>query len=142
MSNAIYKSSSHAVYSIRLHIVFVTKYRRPCITADMQNYLQDVFINIIDSWQCELISYGAESDHVHLVVDVHPALDISKLINNLKSASSRRVRGQFKEQVDRYYWKPYFWHRAYFVSSVGQVSLEKVMEYVEAQYIKPEDPLS
>ncbi|WP_369825242.1 transposase [Sulfobacillus sp. hq2] len=32
---------------------------------------------------------GGGADHVHLLVGVHPALNISVLINNLKSASSR-----------------------------------------------------
>jgi len=35
--------------------------------------------------------------------------------------------------VDRLHWKPYFWHRAYFVASVGNASLDVVKQYVEKQ---------
>jgi putative transposase len=40
------------------------------------------------------LEFGGEEDHVHLLVDIHPALDISVLINNLKTASARRARAR------------------------------------------------
>ena len=71
--------------------------------------------------------------HVHLLVDIHPALDISVLINNLKTASARRARSRFAEHLAPFYGKPLFWHRAYFVGSVGGATLETVRAYVDAQ---------
>ncbi|MHB1748441.1 MAG: IS200/IS605 family transposase, partial [Leptospirillum sp.] len=57
----------------------------------------------------------------------------STLINNLKTASSRRTRNRFAEHLKPFYQKPYFWHRAYYVGSVGGATLETVQRYVEAQ---------
>ena len=82
------KSLSHAVYSLRLHIVFVTKYRRKTLTPEMLDYLRGAFAEILDGWRCTLLEFGGEADHVHLLVEIHPALNISTLINNLKTASS------------------------------------------------------
>lgn len=58
------------------------------------------------------------------------------LINNLKTASARRVRSRFAEHLAPFYQKPLFWHRAYFVGSVGGVTLETVRAYVDAQGTK------
>jgi len=80
-----------------------------------------------------LLEFGGEPDHVHLLVDIHPALDISVLINNLKTASARRARSRFAEHLAPFYVKPLFWHRAYFVGSVGGATLETVRAYVDAQ---------
>ncbi|MHB1684806.1 MAG: transposase [Bacilli bacterium] len=33
----------------------------------------------------------------------------------------------------RFYWKPFFWHRAYYVGSVGHASLETVKQYAPSQ---------
>lgn len=129
-------SSSHAVFSIKLHIVFVTKYRRPVLTDEMRDYLRIAFSEILEHWRCTLIEFGGEVDHVHLLVSIHPALDISVLINNLKTASARRIRPRYKEQIDKFYWKPVFWHRAYYVGSVGDVTLETIRRYVEQQGTK------
>lgn len=128
-----HKSSSHAVYNIKLHIVFVTKYRRKALNQEILSYLQECFEYCLRAWKCELIDFGGEADHVHLLINAQPALDISVLINNLKTASARRARNRFSEHLSQFYWKPLFWHRAYFVGSVGGATLETVKAYVEAQ---------
>lgn len=127
------RSSSHAVFNIKIHIVFVTKYRRKILNQDLLDYLEIAFGDVLDAWRCKLIEFGGEPDHVHLLVDIHPALDISVLINNLKTASARRTRNRFAEHLAPFYSKPLFWHRAYFVGSVGGASLETVRAYVDAQ---------
>lgn len=127
------KSPSHAVFNLKLHIVFVTKYRRKTLTPEILAYLRGAFSDALAAWRCSLIEFGGEADHVHLLVDIHPALDISTLINNLKTASARRVRGRYAEHLDRFYTKPMFWHRAYFVGAVGGVTLDVVRNYVASQ---------
>ncbi len=98
--------------------------------------LLDAFTAILANWRCELIEFGGKADHVHLVVGIHPALNISILINNLKFASARCVRTRFANHLAKFYWKPYFWHRAYYVGSVDGASLETVKRYVETQGTK------
>jgi putative transposase len=89
------KSSSHAVFNIKLHIVFVTKYRCKALNPALLDFLKVSFEEILKSWRCSLLEFGGEEDHVHLLINTHPALDISVLINNLKSASARKARNQF-----------------------------------------------
>ena len=136
MNETAMMSSSHAVYSLRLHIVFVTKYRRQTLTPELLAALRKAFAEILADWRCTLIEFGGEADHVHLLVGIHPALNLSTLINNLKSASARRMRNRFADHLRKFYWKPYFWHRAYYVGSVGNAALETVKRYVEAQGTK------
>jgi putative transposase len=133
------KSSSNAVFNIKLHIVFVTKYRRKTLTPELLEYLEIAFAEILAAWRCKLLEFGGEPDHVHLLIDIHPALDISVLINNLKTASARRTRNRFTEHLATFYNKPLFWHRAYFVGSVGGVTLETVRAYVDAQGTEEHD---
>jgi putative transposase len=127
------RSSSHAVFNIKLRIVFVTKYRRKTLTPELLEYLKRAFADCLVAWRCSLVEFGGEPDHVHRLIDIHPALDISVLINNLKTASARRTRSCFAEHLAPFYQKPLFWHRAYFVGSVGGTTLETVRAYVDAQ---------
>ena len=135
MQKQAHKSSSHAVYSLKLHVVFVTKYRRPVLTQEILDHLRSTFAGILAAWRCELLEFGGEADHVHLLIDIHPALNISILINNLKTASARRTRNRFADHLRKFYWKPLFWHRAYYVGSVGGATLATVRHYVESQGI-------
>ncbi|SOE45759.1 putative transposase [Burkholderia sp. D7] len=127
------KSRSHAVYNLKLHVVFVTKYRRKTFSPELLAYLETAFGEILAAWRCKLIEFGGEPDHVHLLIDIHPALDISVLITNLKTASARRARNRFADHLTPFYRKPLFWSRAYFVGSVGGATLETVRAYVDAQ---------
>jgi putative transposase len=77
--------------------------------------------------------FNGESDYVHLVIDYPPDVEVSKLVNNLKTVSSRLIRKEFNEQVNQFYNKPVFWTGAYFVASCGGVTIEQLKSYVEKQ---------
>ena len=102
----------------------------------MRRYLKNTFAGILARWRCQLLEFGGEDDHVHLLVEIHPAINLSILINNLKSASSKRVRNEFPLRIATFYEKPYFWNRAYYVGSVGDVTPETIQRYVEHQGTK------
>ncbi|PSO85902.1 MAG: hypothetical protein BRC43_12875 [Cyanobacteria bacterium QS_3_48_167] len=53
---------------------------------------------MLAKWECELVEFNGESDHVHLLFRYHPSLQLSKLINNLKTVSSRVLRRDYLER--------------------------------------------
>lgn len=84
-------------------------------------------------WRSELIEFNGESDHLHLLVSIHPTIAISDLVANLKTTTSRRIRSEFAEHLRPFYWKPVFWSSSYAAFSVGATSLETVIEYIRNQ---------
>ena len=62
-----------------------------------------------------------------------PNLELSKLINNLKSVSSRKLRQEFSEHLAKIYWKDVFWNGSYFVASCGGVTISTLRKYIENQ---------
>lgn len=81
----------------------------------------------------QLIEFGGEPDRVHLLIDIHPALNISVLINNLKTASARRARNRFADHLAPFYRKPLFCSRAHLTVALGAPQLETVRACVDAQ---------
>ncbi|MCF4969891.1 IS200/IS605 family transposase [Nostoc sp. CMAA1605] len=128
-----YSVGHRAVYSLNIHLVLVTKYRRKVINQIMLTRLQEIFENTCTKWRSKVTEFNGESDHVHLVISYPPDVEVSKLVNNLKTVSSRLIRKEFNEQVNRFYNKPVFWTGAYFVASCGGVTLEQLKSYVEKQ---------
>ena len=41
------------------------------------------------------------------------------LVRVIKTKSSRFCRSRHKNEVAKYYWKPYFWSDSYFITSIG-----------------------
>jgi putative transposase len=68
-------------------------------------------------------------DHVHLLVEILPAVALSRFVQLLKSRSSRRLRREFPH-LRRL---PCLWSRSWFVSTVGGAPLHVVRRYVENQ---------
>jgi putative transposase len=84
-------------------------------------------------WDCRLLEFSGKEDHVHLLFEAHPAMNLSKLINNLKTVTSRLIRKKFPAHLKKYYSKPVFWTRAYCLISTGGATLEVIKKYVENQ---------
>ncbi len=128
-----YKVSSGCCYSIKFHLVLVTKYRRKVINPQVKVKLQEIFTELLAKWECELLEFNGEEDHVHLLIDCNPKICISTFVNNLKTVSSRLIRKEFKDYLAKFYWKPVFWTGAYFISSSGGATLDQIKKYVENQ---------
>ncbi|HEU0198542.1 MAG TPA: IS200/IS605 family transposase [Nevskiaceae bacterium] len=136
------RTASHAAFRLYYHVIFAVKYRHKCITAGMLARLEVVFSEVLAKWRCRLVEFGGEADHVHLLIDAHPALDLSRMIGNLKTVSARRMRVEYAEHLRPFFWKPYFWNRAYAVISVGgRAPLETLLKYIESQDSPPPAPL-
>ena len=123
----------HCVFSLQFHLVLVTKYRRNAITKEMLEGLRVIFLETLEKWRCELIEFNGEADHVHLLFQTNPTVQLSKLINNLKTVSSRLIRRDFREHLSRIYRNPVFWHRSYCLISSGGASIEILRKYIEEQ---------
>lgn len=123
----------HSVYNLQYHLVLVTKYRKKCLNKEQLEHLKNTFDRLLKEWDCELIEFGGEKDHVHLLISTHPAMDMSKLINNLKTVSSRLLRKSFESHLKKFYWKPKLWTRAYCLLTTGGASVETIKKYIENQ---------
>jgi putative transposase len=132
------RSHHHVVYKLTYHLVLVTKYRHKCITKEMLEYLKEVINDNLAKNDIILLDFNGESDHIHLQVEAHPSMELSKIVNNLKTVSSRMVRKKYKTHLDKYYWKPYFWKRGYCVVSTGGASLNVVSKYINEKQDSPE----
>jgi putative transposase len=144
-----YNKGYRCLYSLNIHLVLVTKYRRKVINQEILQRLHEILASTCAKWSCNLTDFSGEADHVHLVIDFPPDVEISKLVNNLKTVSSRLIRKEFAAQINLVYSsdarlsgsptrkahqdKPVFWTGAYFVATCGGVTIEQIKQYVENQ---------
>jgi putative transposase len=113
--------------------VFITKYRKKVITPEILKDLENIFSRLCANAKGELVEFKGESDHVHLLVDISPDIAPAKLVNTLKTISSRMIRKKYAEYLQPFYWKPVFWTGAYFVTSTGGAPLETLLTYIQNQ---------
>ncbi len=134
---AKYGKNRHSCYILKYHLVVVTKYRRPVLTEDVSYRLVQLTKALFeDSWGCNVISAKTDpktKDHIHILFEAPPQVQLSKLVNNFKNVTSRLLRKEFPDIVRKYYWKPVFWSRSYFIGCVSDVTEEIVSHYIANQ---------
>jgi putative transposase len=123
----------HCVYDLKYHLVLVTKYRRKVINKAILERLHEHFARLLQVWECDLLEFNGEADHVHLLISLNPKAQPSKLVNNMKTVTSRLIRKEFSSHVSKFYWKPIFWSRTYCLLTVGGAPLSVLKQYLENQ---------
>ena len=113
-----YQTSSHTKYDIRIHLVWITKYRYKVINTAIGKRLIEVFRTVCKNQNLKIITGVVNSDHVHVYLSIRPDISISKVAQLLKGISSNTIMKEFPE-IEKRYWGRHFWARGYFVSSVG-----------------------
>jgi len=131
MSSQI-RTGRHCVYSLQVHLVFITKYRRNVLTKEMLDRLRQIYQELSQSFDAELLEFNGEDDHVHLLISYPPKTCLSTLVNNLKGVSSRLLRKEFPV-IKKYLWKGRLWSRSYYAGSCGGTTLDVVKTYIENQ---------
>ena len=128
------RSFVHTVACIKVHVVFVTKYRHPVIQGEIEKEIARIAARICNKNDCILEEAKADlgsKDHIHLLIDLAPKVSLSKLCNVLKTVTSREVRKHYAQELKPYYWKPVFWKRGFSAVSAGGASLDVLKEYIK-----------
>ena len=134
MEKTMYKVNRHSCYSLEYHLVVVTKYRHPVIVGELQKRLIEISHSIIENdWGCTISAINTDKDHIHILFEAKPQVQLFKLANNYKTVSSRLIRKEFADSLKSYYWKPYFWSDSYFVCTVSDRTHNMVEMYIHKQ---------
>ncbi len=131
-----YRKTSHAVYDIKYHLVWLTKYRKPVLHGEIGIRLRELVRQTCATLDVYIEKGHIARDHVHVLVSVPPNLSVSDLMQRLKGRSSRIMLEEFGE-LRRQYWGQHLWARGYFAASTGNVTDEIIKQYIESQGQEP-----
>ena len=132
-----YRKTSHSVYDIKYHLVWITKYRKPVLSGPVAERLRELVRIICKAIDVEILSGHVSGNHVHLFVSVPPHISVSKLMQSIKGKTSRKLLLEYKH-LNRQYWGRHLWARGYFAASSGNVTDEVIMQYIQNQEIEKE----
>lgn len=133
LKNEKYYVNRHSCYLLQYHLVLVTKYRHPVIQGRLEEALKEYTCRYFAEREIPLNAVECMPDHMHLLFDFMPQKSLAEFINAFKTGSSRYIRKQFAEELEPYYWKPYFWSLSYFIGTVSDRTAEAVKSYINDQ---------
>ena len=112
---------------IYVHLIFSTKHRQPLIVDNIEGKLHAYLGGICRGLECPPIKVGGWLDHVHILCMLLKKISLIKLLEDVKSGSSKWVKtngrmfGQF------------YWQDGYGAFSVSPANVDAVVEYIANQ---------
>src|SRR5262245_9108240 len=133
-----YRKSAHAIFDIKYHVVWITKYRYKVLKGRIAERARDLIRQTCEAREVVIVRGAVSPDHIHMLLSSPPELAPSKLVQYIKGRSSRRLQDEFPELRKRY-WGQHLWARGYFCATVGAVSEQMIRKYIESQKWDEED---
>ena len=127
-----YRTTSHSKYDMKVHVIFVPKYRKRVLYGQVGNALRDLIRQICTEIDVEIISGKVAPDHVHLFVSYPPHLSVSTMMQKIKGKSSYKLFSKFPD-LKKTFWGRHFWARGYCAVSSGNITDEMIQTYIEQQ---------
>jgi putative transposase len=127
-----YRKTSHSVYDLKVHLVWITKYRKPVLFGNVATRLRDLVREICKSLDVGILKGHVSKDHVHLFVSMPPYLSVSELVKRVKGKTSWKLMSE-NRKLSKQFWGRHLWARGYFAASSGNVTDEVIMEYIAVQ---------
>lgn len=130
MSNTRYAKNAGAVFSLKYHLVWCPKYRRPVLETEVADRLKQLLYSKAEELELTIHALEIMPDHVHLFIESDPRRGPAEIAARLKGFTSHVLRREFRHLRSRL---PTLWSRSYFVTTVGSVTETAVRKYIETQ---------
>jgi putative transposase len=131
MAQPRYAYNAVAVFSLKYHLVWCPKYRRPVLVGAIAERLKALLTEKAAEIGATLHAMDIMPDHVHLFVESNPTRAPANIAAQFKGSTSRVLRQEFASLRSRL---PTLWSRSYFISTVGHVSAATIQRYIETQW--------
>jgi putative transposase len=127
----IYESLKHTTWECKYHVVFIPKYRRKALYAQLRRDLGSVFRGLAEQKECKVEEGHLMVDHVHMLLSVPPKYSLSSVVGFIKGKSAIHIARVYAGRR-RNFVGQHFWARGYWVSTVGK-NEAAVRRYIQEQ---------
>lgn len=127
-----YQLGAHTKHDLKIHLVWVPKYRKKVLTGDIAIRVRDLIRQIAMEHEIEILSGKVACDHIHVLVSYRPHIDVSTIVQWLKGISSRILLQEYPH-LRKKFWGKHLWARGYLAVTTGTLTDEMVQKYIEEQ---------
>jgi putative transposase len=131
-----YRQGSHSKYDLKVHLIWVPKYRKRVLRGQVAMRVRDLIRQIAMEHDLHIISGKVAKDHVHVFISYRPMQTVSDIVKWLKGTSSRVLLQEFPH-LRKQFWGQHFWARGYCAISSGTITDEMIDEYINEQEGEP-----
>ena len=132
--NSNYNRHNRRKYSLKVHIVLVTKYRKQLLKGSIADDVKQKILDIANTRGYEIIAMETDKDHIHFVLSYDATDRVCDIVKIVKQETTYYLWQKYNLVLSKQYWKKkIFWSDGYFACSIGEVSSATIQKYIESQ---------
>ena len=129
-----YNRHNRRKYSLKVHIVLVTKYRKQLLIGSIADDVKQKILDIANTRGYEIIAIETDKDHIHFLLSYDTADQVCNIVKIAKQETTYHLWQKYSSVLSKQYWKEkIFWSDGYFACSIGEVSSATIQKYIESQ---------
>jgi len=129
-----YTHKNRRKFNLKAHIVLVTKYRKPLLVSDIDDFLKRSCSYLAEQNSWNVIAMETDKDHIHILLEYDTTERVCDIISTLKQRTTHYLWIKYSKFLSHHYWKKHiFWSDGYFACSIGKVSTATIQKYIESQ---------
>ncbi len=129
-----YNRHNRRKYSLKVHIVLVTKYRKKLLKGSIADDVKQKIFDIANTRGYEIIAMEADKDHMHFLISYDTTDMVCDIVKIVKQETTYYLWQKYGSFLSKQYWKKrIFWSDGYFACSIGEVSSATIQKYIESQ---------
>ena len=129
-----YNRHNRRKYSLKVHIVLVTKYRKKLLKGSITDDVKQKIFDIANTRGYEIIAMEADKDHMHFLISYDTTDRVCDIVKIVKQETTHYLWQKYGSFLSKQYWKKrIFWSDGYFACSIGEVSSATIQKYIESQ---------
>ena len=129
-----YNRHNRRKYSLKVHIVLVTKYRKKLLKGSITDDVKQKIFDIANTRGYEIIAMEADKDHLHFLISYDTTDRVCDIVKIVKQETTYYLWQKYGSFLSKQYWKKrIFWSDGYFACSIGEVSSATIQKYIESQ---------
>ena len=133
MDNRYYRHNRRK-YSLKVHIVLVTKYRKQLLQGSIADDVKQKILDIANTRGYEIIAMETDKDHIHFLLSYDVTDRVCDIVKIVKQETTYYLWQTYNSVLSKQYWKKkIFWSDGYFACSIGEVSSATIQKYIESQ---------
>lgn len=129
-----YNRYNRRKYSLKVHIVLVTKYRKQLLRGSIADDVKQKILDIANANGYEIIAMETDKDHIHFLLSYDTTDRVCNIVKTVKQQTTYYLWQKYDSFLSKQYWKKkIFWSDGYFACSIGEVSSATIQKYIESQ---------
>lgn len=131
----MYERKNHSKYSLKVHLVFVVKYRKSIINDELSKFIKLEIRKLSKESNFNVELMETDSNHIHLLIAYEPKISVLQIVRKLKQETTYSLWRSYGNFLKKHFWKERtFWSDGYFACSIGEgPSYETIQQYIRDQ---------